>query len=357
MKRLILLFILCASISLCETSPAQVEIVVGAPITEEISEPFSVGFDSEGMLHGVEFIKSNRIFRLVDGQIEFIAGVQHASEKGKSPADAGDGSDPMKAIFNGMHDIQITSGNRAIIADSFNHRVRLLDLGTGAVSTLAGTGKHGFGGNGGPATKAKFNITMTANLSPDEKRVYIADIGNHRTRMLDLATGSISTVAGNGKKGLPTDGDDALAATMGDTRAVTQAPDGTLYVLLRGGNALVAVRDGKVRTVVNTSGKKGASGDGGPGRQATLNGPKYVTMDPRGRVLIADAENHTIRRYDPESQKIELIAGMPGNANDTLGATLLETGLRRPHGVRIGLDGMIYICDTYNDRVLRAPYQ
>ena len=125
-------------------------------------------------------------------------------------------------------------------------------------------------------------------------------------------------------------------------------------MLLRGGNALVEVKEGKVRTVVNRSGKKGYSG--GPAVEATMNGPKYVAMDRQGRVLIADAENHCIRRYDPTTEKIELIAGIPPAAGDSVGKTLLENGLRRPHGVRIGPDGMIYICDTYNNRVLRAAY-
>ncbi len=72
-----------------------------------------------------------------------------------------------------------------MIGDSFHHRVRLLDLASGRVSTIAGTGKGGFGGDGGPATAASFSITMTATLSPDQKRIYIADIGNHRTRAVE----------------------------------------------------------------------------------------------------------------------------------------------------------------------------
>jgi sugar lactone lactonase YvrE len=340
------------------SSFAQVEVIAGAPGTTAISEPFSVDFDSQGIAYGVEFTKANRIFRIVDGRVEFVAGVEHNVEKNKlaPDADVRDGARPLEAVFNGMHDIQITKDDTAIIGDSFNHRVRLYDLKAGKVSTIAGTGEKGFGGDGGPATAGKFNITMTASLSPDGQRVYIADIGNHRTRLLELASGQLSTVAGSGEKGLPIDGSPALEAAMGDTRAVCQAVDGTLYVLLRGGNALVEVADGKVRTVVNRAGRKGYSGDGGPAVEATMNGPKYVAMDPQGRVLIADAENHCIRRYDPATEKIELIAGQPPAASDGVGETLLTTGLRRPHGVRIGPDGMIYVCDTYNNRVLRAPY-
>ena len=336
-----------------------VEIIVGEPKTAHVSEPFSVDFDAKGTLYGVEFTKSNRVFRWSEGKLDFIAGVQHnAEEKGKAmETDVHDGANPLKAIFNGMHDIQVTREGKAIIGDSFHHRVRLFDLSSGEVSTLAGTGKSGFGGDGGPATAAMFNVAMTATLSPDQQRVYIADIGNHRVRMFDLAGGKIETVAGSGQKGNPADGGDALQSPMGDARAVTQAKDGTLYVLLRGGNSLVEVKNGKVRTIVNASGKKGYSGDGGPGRDATMNGPKYVAMDAQQNVLICDTENHCVRRWSPVTEKIELIAGQPPKAGIAVGEMWLKTELRRPHGVRLGPDGLLYIADTYNNRVLRGDYR
>lgn len=344
-------------ISLTQMACAEVELIIGEPVTAHVSEPFSVDFDAKGALYGVEFTKSNRIFKLADGRLEFIAGVQHNAEKQKPQGDVNDGADPLKAVFHGMHDIQVNREGKAIIGDSFANRVRLLDLTTGHVSTIAGTGKGGYGGDGGPAAAANFSITMTASLSPDQKRCYIADIGNNRVRVLDLAAETIQTVAGNGKKGNPADGGAALESPMGDARAVTQAQDGTLFVLLRGGNSLVEVKNDRVRTVVNAAGKKGYSGDGGPGREATMNGPKYVTMDSAGHVLICDTENHCIRRYSPKTESIELIAGRPPQAGIKVGATLLETELRRPHGVRIGPDGKLYIADTYNNRVLRAAYR
>ena len=338
---------------LVAVASAEVDVIVGAPVTEVVNEPFSVDFDAKGDLHGVEFTKSNRVFKLSGKKLEFIAGVNHDTEKNRKVENHHDGKDPMKAAFNGMHDIQI-SGGKAILADSFNHTIRTLDLTSGEVKTIAGTGKAGFGGDGGPATSASFNITMTGTLSPDGKRLYIADTGNHRVRELDLAAGTVKTVAGSGQKGNPTDGAGALQAPLGDARAVTQAPDGTLYVLLRGGNSLVEVKDGKVRTVVNASGKKGYGGDGGDGKEALMNGPKYVAMDKDDTVLICDTENHCVRRYFPKTGKIELVAGTPGKASDQTGSNFLKTGLRRPHGVRIGPDGKLYIADTYNNRVLRG---
>lgn len=337
--------------------PAAVEVIAGAPKTEALSEPFSVDFDSAGTLYGVEFTKSNRVFKLKDGKVQFIAGLAHNAEKPAAGAEVHDGPDGAQALFNGMHDIRIDGHGRAILADAFFHRLRALNLKTLAVSTLAGTGVPGFSGDGGPAAQAKLNSPMTCSLSPDLQRCYIADIGNSRVRMVDLASGLISTVGGDGQKGNPTDGSEAFAAPLGDARAVIQTKDGALYVLLRGGNSMVEIKDGKVRTVVNTSGQKGYAGDGGPGRDALMNGPKYLAADRENRVLICDTENHCIRRYTPASGQIELIAGLPPKAGDTLGATLLETGLRRPHGVRIGPDGAIYIVDSYNNRVLRAEYK
>src|SRR5690606_16546370 len=154
---------------------AEIEIIVGAPVTEAVNEPFSVDFDAKGDLYGVEFTKSNRVFKLSGKKLNFVAGVNHDTEKNRKVESVHDGVDPMKAAFNGMHDIQI-SGGKAIIADSFNHTIRTLDLTSGEVRTIAGTGKAGFGGDGGPASAASFNITMTGTLSPDGKRLYIADI-------------------------------------------------------------------------------------------------------------------------------------------------------------------------------------
>lgn len=342
-----------AAAALLPTAQAGIEIIAGAPVTEAVNEPFSVDFAANGDLYGVEFTKSNRLFKLSNGKLEFVAGANHDTEKNRKVADMKNGANPLEALFNGMHDIAI-KGDTAYLADSFNHVIRTYDLKTREVATLAGTGKSGFSGDGGPAKDAQFHVTMTGTLSPDGKRLLIADIGNHRAREIDLSTLTVRTIAGSGQKGNPADGTPAPEAPLGDARATLETSDGTVYVLLRGGNSLVEVKDGNVRTVVNASGKKGYSGDGGDARDALMNGPKYLAADKDGNVLICDTENHCVRRYFPRTGKIELVAGTPGKASGHIGDTFPETGLRRPHGVRIGPEGKLYIADTYNNRILRG---
>ena len=111
-------------------------------------------------------------------------------------------------------------------------------------------------------------------------------------------------------------------------------------------------RDGKIRTVVNRSGKKGYAGDGGNALKAKLNGPKHACIDGDGNVIIADTENHVIRKYVPKEGKIYLVAGVPEQRGDKLSRVPTETELSRPHGVRVDAQGNIFISDSSNNRIL-----
>ena len=127
---------------------------------------------------------------------------------------------PENATFNGMHNVAVTPVGDLYIADSWNHCVRRIDGQTGIITTVAGTGKPGFGGDGGPATKATFNFLMCVSLNSTNDKLYIADLKNLRIRMVDLNTGVVRTVAGHGKKGVPVDGSVATESPLIDPRAV-----------------------------------------------------------------------------------------------------------------------------------------
>ena len=348
MLRTLLCLLLAAT-----AAPAAIE-VIKVPGADDLHEPFSLAFDAHGDAYGVEFQPANRIFKLHAGRIEYVSGVRwDSAPKGKLPPAPAKRLDLAPAVYDGMHDIAVGPDGSIYAADSFQHRIIRLDPKTHAATVFAGTGKAGFSGDGGPADQAQLNIPMCGVIDPSGKSMVIADLVNQRVRRIDLATKVITTIAGNGQKGLPKDGDEALAAPMGDARAACVARDGTLYVLLRGGNALAAVKDGKVTVVVNKAGKPGPATDG-PAAAATMRGPKYVTMDARGNVLILDTENHCLRLFDPAKQTIRTIAGN-GKKGSAVGTDWASTQLNRPHGARIGPDGRLYITDTENNRILSGP--
>ena len=277
---------------------------------------------------------------------------------GKVTVLAGSGSKGSKdgigeaAEFNAPHNLAVAPDGVIYVADTSNHRVRKLDTKTRKVTTIAG-GEKGFAGDGGPAKDAQFDQAYHVALDADAKNLYVCDLGNRRIRKIDLRTGVIKTVAGNGKSGVPADGANASDAPLVDPRAVTVDKTGRIWILERSGNALRVVENGKVRTVAGT-GERGLAGDGGPALKAKLDGPKFLWIDPAGDVLIADTENHCIRKYTLKDGMISRVAGTGKKGKDGAGGAADEVQLSRPHGVAIGPDGTIYISDSDNGRVLKS---
>lgn len=338
-------------------SASAFELVIGAPKTEEVVTPFSVDFDSAGNLYGVEFENGHRVFKLDNsGKFIFLGG-QKGVTAPKEDNGKGDNGSIANALFSGMHDLAVTKAGQVYLADSWVGRLRRYNPETSVVKTIAGTGKKADTGDGGPADKADINQLFACALSPDESKVYLVDIASRRIRYLDLTTNTIHPFAGNGQKGKPTNGGKAVDQPLINPRAVAVDPNGIVYIVDRDNHSLLKVdTNGIIETVVNHAGTKGATGDGGPALAATMNGPKHACCDAKGRVIIADAENHTIRRYDPSTGKIELLAGTPGKKGKLLTKDSVE--LNRPHGVRISRDGKtLYIVDSYNNRVLTHPYE
>ena len=133
----------------------------------------------------------------------------------------------------------------------------------------------------------------------------------------------------------------AITSPLLDPRGVAEDSRGNIYILSRRGHALRVVHpDGRISTVAGTG---VAHPTDGPALQAGLNGPKHLCIDLDDTVIIADAENHLIKRYDPEAETLVTILDHgPGG-----------TPLKRPHGVWVTPEGILYICDSYNDRILK----
>lgn len=308
------------------TLPAQTTPRVRLAATGGLEEPFAVDFDADGRMYIAE-MAGNRV----------------------SVRDATGRSFRVTAVFNGPHHLLKGPDGLIYVADTWNHAVRRIDPRTGGVARVAGTGVKGFGGDGGPALDAQFGGIYAVAFHAGH--LYLADLDNRRIRAVDLSTGIVRTVAGNGEKGVPGDGAVAQHAPLVDPRAVAVDAMGRVYICERGGHALRVVdARGRIRTVAGT-GTAGFSGDGGPALRAELRGPKHISVDADGTVLIADTENHVIRRYVPADGTIVRVAGTGEKGAAGVGGAPDRVQLNRPHGA-FRHDGTLYIADSDNHRVL-----
>ncbi|MEI6232373.1 MAG: hypothetical protein WCT04_04940 [Planctomycetota bacterium] len=318
----------------------------GPAIGAKIKIPFAVGFDKVGNAYIPEFGGDH--VRKVDtkGVITTISG---NGTKGHT----GDGGPASAGTVNWMHNLVVGPDGNIYIADTGNFCVRKIDLGTGIISTLAGTGKKGFSGDGGPATQAMFGGVFCVAFDAKGEHLYALDLDNKRVRSIDMKTGIVTTIAGNGKNGVPANGSDAASSPLADPRAVAADSKGNVYILERGGNALRVVDTaGKIHAVAGT-GKSGFSGDGGDALKAELAGPKHIYCDHDDNVLIADTNNHSVRKYTPKDGKINRIAGTGKSGSAGLNGPPEQLQLSQPHGVYVDAAGTLFITDSYNDRILK----
>ncbi len=333
-----------------EYSSGRLTLVAGGPGAStdqaQIVSPFGVAFDGEKTLFFVE-MTGRRVRKI--GRDSLATTVAGTGQEGSS----GDQGPAVRAELNGPHSLAVTRNGDIFVADTWNNRIRKVDAKTGSITNFAGTGKKAFSGDGGPATQAEFGGVYCLALDEANQTLALADLDNRKIRQIDLKTVVVSTVAGNGNRGVPADWDDARRAPLVDPRAVALDGRGNVYILERSGHALRVVdRSGKIRTLAGT-GQPGDSGDGGDARRARLNGPKHLCVSPRGSVFIADTENHRIRVYDPESGTIATIAGTGRKGTAGLGGPARDAELSQPHGVTVGPDGFLYIADSSNNRIVK----
>jgi DNA-binding beta-propeller fold protein YncE len=311
-----------------------------------LNGPFDLGFDKAGNLYFSDTF--NHRIRRVDAKSGLIATIAGCGEAGYS----GDGGPATRARLNEPYGIALDDRGNLYLADRHNHCVRRVDP-EGIITTFAGTAKAGYSGDGGPAAQAGMVEPNGLAFDPAQARLFIADVADHRVRVVDLAAGTIATVAGTGAAEHGGDGGPAAASRIHGARAVKVAADGAVYILERQGSTLRRVdpRTGIITTIAGTGGR-GYAGDGGPALAALFDAPKEFALDPGGNPLVVDTENHAIRRIDLLSGLVATIAGgRRGGGGD--GGPAEMAGLDRPHGVAVGPDGAIVIGDTNNHRIRR----
>jgi len=248
------------------------------------------------------------------------------------------------------YEVRLDSAGNLFWVERLTHCVRRRDHQTGEVTMIAGNGTAGFSGDGGPADKAQLNEPHSIGFDKAGD-LYICDVKNHRIRKVDMKSRVISTFSGTGERKPTPEGAAIAGAPLSGPRALDFDAAGNLWLALREGNAVLELdlAKGVIHHVAGT-GLKGFTGDGGPAKDATMNGPKGIAVGPNGNVYIADTENHAIRMIDTKKGTIELVAGT-GQRGDNAESNPLKCQLARPHGIFVAADGNIFIGDTENHRV------
>jgi len=289
---------------------------------------------------------NNRIRRVTpDGTITTIAG------SGTGAGYSGDGGPATSAKLDAPSGVAQLADGTVLIADINNNAIRRV-APDGTISTVVGNGAAAFGGDGGPASAAK--IRFPYDIAPLPGGGYlIVDQDNDRIRKVD-AGGTITTVAGSGAIGAGGDGGPATLAQLNDPSGVIVMPDGGFLIADTNNSRIRRVApDGTISTFAGTT--AGFGGDGGPATAAKLNGPIHLALLPDGGVVIADWHNNRIRKVDAAGT-ITTIAGDGTAASGGDGGPASATQVDGPFGVGVATDGDVLIADTFVHRIRRADF-
>ena len=287
----------------------------------EVNNPYGMTIGPDGALYWCD-LGSHRIRRL-DPKTKSVSTIAGNGKAGYS----GDGGPATEASLRAPHELVFDRKGDLYFAERDNSVLRKVDMKTGIISTAVGIGVGGYGGDGGPAVKAQLRQPHCVIRDKDGS-LLICDLLNHRIRRFHPDTGMIETWAGTGE-GAPTpDGSPVSGTPLNGPRTMVMAPNGDLYVALREGNAVLRI-DAKTKTYhrIAGTGQQGYSGDGGPALHATFGGsargPAARLAGPKGLALGRDG---TLYVADTDSHAIRKIDPKTGIITTILGNGMMGDG-------------------------------
>ena len=212
---------------------------------------------------------------------------------------SGDGGPATSALLKYPVAIAVDNAGNVYFSDNGNDCIRKITVATGIITTIAGNGIQGYSGDGGVATSARLSYPFGIAVD-GSGNIYFADWGNQRIRKVNAATGMITTIAGTGMQGYSGDGGTAINAQFNRPYGLTLDRAGDLYIAEAGNNCIrkITAANGIITTIAGT-GNAGFSGDAGLATAAQLQGPIGVAVDSSGNVYIADEVNDRIRKISP----------------------------------------------------------
>ena len=310
--------------------------------------PMDVAFHTDGTPYIVDW-NNHRIRSVSGGVMTTVVGTGVEGDLIFGPA--------LDSMIDNPTSVAVDAQGRVAIAAWHNSFVVRYDPESGELERICGDGSRTYVGEGGPALDATTDLPSGVAFD-HEGRLLIVDQANQRIRRID-ADGVITSIAGDGEPGYGGDGGPATAAQIHNPVGQTALPagrvvaanDGTLYFADTGNHRVRRVSaDGTITTLAGT-GAPGFSGEGSAAADAQLNEPRDVEVDDEGNVYIADASNHCVRVVDPQGV-IRTFAGQCGLRGD-LGDSgdALEAKLDRPYGLAFDPWGRLFVVDTYNHRI------
>lgn len=317
----------------------------GGPATAaQISNSYEVAIAPDGSLYISD--GNNDLIRRVgaDGLISTVAGLYVGGSSGNHYFN-GDGIPATNAILYGPEGLAFAPDGSLYIADTGRQTIQRVGL-DGVIHIVAGS-FSGVDGDGGPATSAWLYDPTSVVIAPDGT-LYIADYRHHRIRRVG-PDGIITTLAGNGTAGYGGDGGAATAAQLNFPRVIALAPNGSLYIAEELNYRIRRVDPDGVITTVAGNGTAGYSGDGGSATDAELRSPYGVAIAPDGSLYIADTGNGRIRRVGADGL-ITTVAGNGQGGYSGDGGLATAAGMN-PYGITFAPDGSLYIADTSNRRI------
>jgi len=318
----------------------------GGPATEAgLCGPTDVALDAEGNMYisdtgGYCIGPGGDTVRKVDphGTITTVAGTGEAGF-------SGDGGPATKARLDFPNAAAVDREGNLYIADGLNYRIRKVD-NDGIITTFAGTGEARHSGDGGPATSAQLK-EPACMVFDAHGNLYVADYTS--VRKID-PSGTITTVAGTGRFGFSGDGGPANKTKL-TASDIALDGKGDMYISDTENNRIRMVdRDGIIHTVAGT-GKEGYSGDGGPATKAALALPIGIALDREGNLYIACHHNSRVRKVD-RNGTITTVAGTGEMGFNREKGLARKVMLNQPWGLFFDDDsGDLYIADAFNSRI------
>ncbi|MEO6324591.1 MAG: hypothetical protein ABIT01_13520, partial [Thermoanaerobaculia bacterium] len=318
----------------------------GLATAAALNFPSGVVADGTGIVY-VADTENNRVRRILpSGQIDTVAGIG-------TRGFIGDGDVATSASLAFPSSITTTEAGDLVIADSFNHRIRVVDAATHRISTRAGSASAGFAGDDGPATLAQLRYPAAVVID-GAGNLLIADTDNNRIRKVAATTGIITTLAGTGASGYSGDGGTAAAATLRRPQSLAVDPAGNVLVADTDNHVIrrISATTGLIATIAG-SGTAGFDGDGGPATTKRLNQPRGIALASSGALLIADTGNQRVRLV-ATSGTISTVAGNGVSSDVGDGGPAVDASLASPSGILVDTQGNLFIADAANARVRRV---